>query len=171
MNYANIKKTTLVLAMTTVGVSFHASAFDTDQVQDSQTSYAEQFNQLDVSGNGLLTWGEAAKDKALNSKHFAKADKDHDGSLDKDEYAGIKTELGQKKVSQVVSDSVITTKAKAKLLAEESLKSFKISVETYKGEVILSGFVNDDATKAKAEELVAAIEGVKSVKNGLVVKG
>jgi len=171
MNYANIKRTTLILAMGAAGFSFHASAFDTDQVQDSQTSYAEQFNQLDVSGNGLLTWPEAAKDKSLNSKEFAKADKDHDGSLDKDEYAEIKTELGQKKVSQVVSDSVITTKAKAKLLAEESLKSLKISVETYKGEVILSGFVNNEATKAKAEEVVASIEGVKSVKNGLVVKG
>lgn len=170
MNYTNIKKTTLVLAMATVGFSFHANAFDTDQVQDTQTSYAEQFNQLDVSGNGLLTWPEASRDKSLNSKHFAKADKDHDGSLDKDEYAEIKTELGQQKVSQVVSDSVITTKAKAKLLAEESLKSLKISVETYKGEVILSGFVKDNATKAKAQEVVASIEGVKSVKNGLVVK-
>lgn len=171
MNYANIKRTTLVIAMTAASVSFHANAFDTDQVQDNQTSYAEQFNQLDVSGNGLLTWPEAAKDKSLNSKHFARADKDNDGSLDKDEYAEIKTELGQKKVSQVVSDSVITTKAKAKLLAEESLKSLKISVETYKGEVILSGFVRDEATKARAEEVVATIEGVKSVKNSLVIKG
>ena len=69
-----------------------------------------------------------------------------------------------------MSDSVITTKAKATLLKEESLKSLKISVETHKGEVILSGFVNDETMKAKAAEVVKNIEGVKSVVNSLVVK-
>jgi hyperosmotically inducible protein len=171
MNNINTKKTTLAVAMMVAGLSFQASAFDTDQVQNAQTSYADQFNQLDANSNGVLNWTEAAKDKSLNKKHFAQADKNQDGALDKDEYAEIKSQLGQEKVSQVVSDSVITTKAKAKLMAEDSLKSLKISVETYQGEVILSGFVKDDVTKAKAEQLVAAIEGVKSVKNGLVVKG
>ncbi len=92
---------------------------------------------------------EAEKDKSLNSKLFAQADKDNDGTLNKDEYAEVKSKVSEQKVSQVVSDSVITTKAKAKLLAEESLKSLKISVETYKGEVILSGFVANETIKLK----------------------
>ncbi|MDO8962225.1 MAG: BON domain-containing protein [Methylophilus sp.] len=170
MNNINTKKTTIALTMLAAGVSFHASAFDTDKVQDTQSSYSEQFNQLDVNKNGLLTMTEAEKDKSLNSKLFAKADKDSDGTLDKNEYAEVKTQVSEQKVSQVVSDSVITTKAKAKLLAEESLKSLKISVETYKGEVVLSGFVADETMKAKAEQVVATVEGVKSIKNGLVVK-
>jgi hyperosmotically inducible protein len=171
MNNINTKKTTIALTMLAAGVSFQANAFDTDQVQDTQSSYSEQFNQLDVNKNGLLTMTEAEKDKSLNSKLFTQADKDSDGTLDKNEYAEVKTQVSEKKVSQVVSDSVITTKAKAKLLAEESLKSLKISVETYKGEVILSGFVANENMKAKAEQVVATIEGVKSIKNGLVVKG
>ncbi|OYY49795.1 MAG: hypothetical protein B7X95_09935 [Methylophilaceae bacterium 17-44-8] len=170
MNNMNVKKTTTGLAILVAGLSFQAHAFDTEQVQNNQASYANQFNQLDVNSNGSLTMTEAEKDKSLNSQLFTQADKDNDGTLDKDEYAEVKTQVGEKKVSQVVSDSVITTKAKAKLLAEESLKSLKISVETYKGEVILSGFVVDESMKAKAEQLVATVEGVKSIKNGLVVK-
>ncbi len=159
-----------LLALLMAGASVQAFAFDTDQIQQNQSAYAEQFNQLDVSGNGLLTWGEAKKDKSLNSKHFTRADKDNDHALDQEEYAEIKTTLGQQKVSQVVSDSVITTKAKAKLLADESFKSLKISVETFRGVVILSGFVSDERLKEQAEAVVTSIDGVKSVKNGLVVK-
>lgn len=170
MNNINTKKTTMAMMLLAAGVSFHASAFDTDQVQDAQASYAEQFKRLDTNSNDLLTMTEAEKDKSLNSKLFAQADKDNDGTLNKDEYAEVKTKVSEQKVSQVVSDSVITTKAKAKLLAEESLKSLKISVETYKGEVILSGFVANETMKAKAEQVVASVEGVKSIKNGLVVK-
>jgi len=70
-----------------------------------------------------------------------------------------------------IDDGVITTKAKAELLAKKDFKSIQISVEIHKGNVILSGFVDDLATKKKAEQIVAKIEGVESVKNGLVVKG
>jgi hyperosmotically inducible periplasmic protein len=65
---------------------------------------------------------------------------------------------------------VITAKAKSKLLAEESFKSLNISVETYEGNVILSGFVNSNELKVKATEIVSSIEGVKSVKNSLMIK-
>jgi hyperosmotically inducible protein len=44
-------------------------------------------------------------------------------------------------------------------------------VETHKGEVLISGFVSEAALKSKAEQLVASVEGVKSVKNAIVVKG
>ena len=70
----------------------------------------------------------------------------------------------------MASDSWITTEAKGKLLAEENLKSFKISVETHKGEVLLSGFVGSNETKAKAEEVVSGIKGVKAVKNSIQVR-
>jgi osmotically-inducible protein OsmY len=69
-----------------------------------------------------------------------------------------------------VDDSVITTKVKAKLAANDFLKSFQISVETYKGAVQLSGFVNSQQAVDKAVEIAKGVDGVKSVKNDLIVK-
>jgi len=71
---------------------------------------------------------------------------------------------------QYVDDSVITTEVKASLANNDFLKSFQISVETFKGTVQLSGFVNSEQAVAKAGEIARSIKGVKSVKNNLVVK-
>ena len=73
-------------------------------------------------------------------------------------------------VGGVIDDSVITTKAKAAIFNTPDLKTLQISVETRKGEVLLSGFVDNDAAKMKAEEVVRNVGGVKSVKNSLEVK-
>jgi Predicted periplasmic or secreted lipoprotein len=69
-----------------------------------------------------------------------------------------------------VDDSVITTKVKSLLAADDFLKSFQISVETYKGTVQLSGFVNSQKAVDKADEIVRSVGGVKSVKNNLIIK-
>jgi osmotically-inducible protein OsmY len=71
---------------------------------------------------------------------------------------------------QFLDDSVITTKVKAAIFNEESLKSLQIEVETYKGVVQLSGFVDSAASVKKAGEVSGKVEGVKSVKNDLTVK-
>jgi osmotically-inducible protein OsmY len=71
---------------------------------------------------------------------------------------------------EYVDDSVITTKVKAKLADDDFFKSFQISVETYKGIVQLSGFVNSQEAVNKAGEIVRTVQGVKSVKNDLIVK-
>ena len=71
---------------------------------------------------------------------------------------------------EYVDDSVITTKVKALLAEDDFLKSFQISVETYKGTVQLSGFVNSRDAVNKAGEIVRSVQGVKSVKNNLIVK-
>lgn len=80
-------------------------------------------------------------------------------------------ETNKRPVGVVVDDSLITTKAKAKILATKDLKTLQISVETRQGEVTLSGLVDNEAVKMKAEQVVSEIEGVKSVRNGLEVKG
>jgi hyperosmotically inducible protein len=67
-------------------------------------------------------------------------------------------------------DSVITTKVKAAVLNEPSLKSAEINVETYKGVVQLSGFVNSQADINKALEITRNIKGVTSVKNDMRLK-
>jgi osmotically-inducible protein OsmY len=71
---------------------------------------------------------------------------------------------------EYVDDSVITSKVKAKLANDDFFKSFQISVETYKGIVQLSGFVNSQQAVNKAGEIVRSVQGVKSVKNDLLVK-
>ena len=76
----------------------------------------------------------------------------------------------QESTGDYVDDSVITTKIKSRLAADDFLKSFQISVETYKGTVQLSGFVNSEQASNKAVEIANSVEGVRSVKNSLVVK-
>jgi osmotically-inducible protein OsmY len=71
---------------------------------------------------------------------------------------------------EYVDDSVITTKVKSLLAADDLLKSFKISVETYKGVVQLSGFVNSQKAVDKASEITKTVKGVTSIKNDLIVK-
>lgn len=71
---------------------------------------------------------------------------------------------------EYVDDSVITTKVKSLLAADDFLKSFQIGVETYKGVVQLSGFVNTQKAVDKAIEITRSVKGVKSVKNDLIVK-
>jgi osmotically-inducible protein OsmY len=76
----------------------------------------------------------------------------------------------QESTGEYVDDSVITTKVKSLLAGDDFLKSFRISVETYKGVVQLSGFVNSQKAVDKAGEIVRSVKGVRSVKNSLVVK-
>jgi len=71
---------------------------------------------------------------------------------------------------EYVDDSVITTKVKSLLAKDDFLKSFQIRVETYKGIVQLSGFVDSQKVVDKAGEIVSSIKGVQSVKNNLIVK-
>jgi len=71
---------------------------------------------------------------------------------------------------EYVDDSVITTKVKALLAQDDFLKSFQIGVETYKGTVQLSGFVNSQDASIKAGEITRSVKGVRSVKNNLIVK-
>jgi len=71
---------------------------------------------------------------------------------------------------EYVDDAAITSKVKAALLEDSGLKSFVISVETFKNVVQLSGFINSGTLKAKAGAVAAGVVGVRSVQNNLVVK-
>ena len=71
---------------------------------------------------------------------------------------------------EYVDDSVITTKVKAAIFNEPSLKSSEINVETFKGAVQLSGFVKYQADINKAVEITRGVHGVSSVKNDMRLK-
>ncbi|NCC04228.1 MAG: BON domain-containing protein [Proteobacteria bacterium] len=71
---------------------------------------------------------------------------------------------------QYVDDSTITAKIKAEIFKEDSLKTLQITVVTYKGIVQLSGFVDSAKNVKKAGDIARSVDGVKSVKNDLVVR-
>ena len=71
---------------------------------------------------------------------------------------------------EYVDDTVLTTKVKAAIFNEPTLKSAEINVETFKGVVQLSGFVNSQADVNKAVTVARGVPGVKSVKNDMRVK-
>ena len=135
-----------------------------------QNIYTKEFKLLDVNSNGKLSATEIKKDELFNGGGFAKADKNHNGSLNEDEYATYKSKVQQKETKQAASDGAITSKIKSKYLVEKNFKSFDVSVETKDGIVVLSGFVDNQATKSRAGQIAAGVKGVKSVSNGLVVK-
>ena len=70
----------------------------------------------------------------------------------------------------VLDDSIITNKVKNALLTQTGGKGSDTSVDTRKGEVVLSGFVDDQAQADKEVELAKAVQGVRSVDNKLMVR-
>lgn len=71
---------------------------------------------------------------------------------------------------EAIDDSVITTKVKSALLAEKSVNSLDVSVETFKGRVLLAGFVKSDEQRRRAGEVAQSVTGVKQVDNKLEVR-
>lgn len=73
-------------------------------------------------------------------------------------------------VGTALDDSVITTKVKSALIADPEVKSFEIKVDTRKGEVQLSGFVDNQSQVNRALDIARRVEGVKNVSNHMTLK-
>jgi hypothetical protein len=76
----------------------------------------------------------------------------------------------QESTGEYIDDSTLTTKVKAAIFNEPTLKSAEINVETFKGVVQLSGFVSSQTAVDKAVEITRQVKGIKSVKNDMRVK-
>ncbi|MDD3182564.1 MAG: BON domain-containing protein [Alphaproteobacteria bacterium] len=76
---------------------------------------------------------------------------------------------GRETVGQYVDDTTITSKVKAGILADPALKSLQVNVETMQGVVQLSGFVDSSSSATRAVKIARRVEGVKSVKDNLLV--
>ena len=81
--------------------------------------------------------------------------------------AGTPTKEG---TGEYVDDTVVTSKVKAAIFNEPSLKSAEINVETFKGVVQLSGFVSSSANINRAVEVARGVPGVTSVRNNMRLK-
>ena len=84
---------------------------------------------------------------------------------------GCASTATQEGTGEYIDDSIITAKVKAEIFSDSSLKSAEINVETFKGVVQLSGFVNSREAIDRAVTLARDVKGVTSVKNDMRVKG
>ena len=85
-------------------------------------------------------------------------------------FAGCASTRTSEGTGEYFDDSTITTKVKSAILMDSSLKVLQINVETFKGEVQLSGFVDSAKSATKAAEVARGVKGVVKVKNDLIVK-
>ena len=137
--------------------------------EDAAMAVQGKFRTLDTDRDGFLSRDEAKKLRNY-TKAFTEADENGDGKLDADEFIKAEAVYGREQAAAYVNDSVITAKVKAALLKQAQLKSLSVSVETYRGHVLLSGFVNDAKQRDKAIQVASAVPGVVEVKDGLALK-
>ncbi|MBX9905754.1 MAG: BON domain-containing protein [Burkholderiales bacterium] len=136
---------------------------------------------LAIATAGVLSLGLIACDQKPSAEQVGK---DIDRAVDKTgeqlaqaaDKAGDKMERARTAVSEkaanagaAVADAAITAKVKSALVAEPGLKSTGIDVVTEKGVVSLYGTTVSDASRDRATQLAAAVEGVKAVENNLAV--
>jgi osmotically-inducible protein OsmY len=77
---------------------------------------------------------------------------------------------GRSGPGEVIDDSLISSKVKAAFAADPEVKATEVQVETYKGVVQLSGFVDNEQMVRRAVEIARGVKGVKSVKNNLLLR-
>ena len=84
--------------------------------------------------------------------------------------AGCGATWKKESTGEYVDNTVLTTKVKAEIFNDPMLKVLQINVESFKGVVQLSGFVDSKKASDKAAEIARSVKGVKSVENNMVVK-
>lgn len=138
-----------------------------DAARDTQATQDTKFRKLDANHDGRLSRAEV-RGIANYDSAFTQADDDRNGVLSADEFIKAEAIHDRQQVGAYVDDSVITAMVKGSLIKE--LKNLKVSVETYRGNVLLSGFVDNEAQIQKAVQIASSVKGVQSVKNGLAVR-
>lgn len=83
---------------------------------------------------------------------------------------GCSTSSNSESTGEYLDSSATTTKVKASLIDELGTSGFSIKVKTYKDVVQLSGFVDDGGIKQKASIIASGVQGVKSVRNDILIK-
>lgn len=83
---------------------------------------------------------------------------------------GMSVKDGKATVGNMVDDGIVTAKVKSALLADADVKSFDIAVATRKGEVQLSGYVDNQAQVNRAIDIARGVEGTQSINNEMSIK-
>jgi hyperosmotically inducible protein len=158
------------LAATVVAVSAALCAAPSALAADAPVSGNAKFQSLDKNKDGFLTKDEVRDIRGDYGKAFDQADANKDGKLDPGEFLKAEALHERMVTGKYVDDSIVTTRVKAALLKEPRLKSMDVSVETYNGEVLLSGFVRDEAQREAAKKAAMRVSGVAAVKDAMVVR-
>lgn len=118
------------------------------------------------------TLGERTREALHNVKEKTKDVMERAGDKTRDVASGTaqKTENAADRTGRNASDAAITTKVKASLVAEKDLSSMDINVDTEKGVVMLSGFVESKAEADKAVRVAKGVDGVTNVKSAIKIK-
>lgn len=146
------------LASAFIATSFAAHAQPTDK-----------FRSLDRDRDGFIQKSEVSQIEGYEAA-FAEADEDRDGKLSPDEFTKAEAIHDRAMLGKYVDDGVLTAKVKTALLRERGLKSTDVSVQSYRGRVLLSGFVQDDEQRQKALLVASKVGGVVTVKDGMTVR-
>lgn len=128
------------------------------------------FRSADSNGDGMVSLVEFSA-QGGHPQAFREGDGNNDSRLSQDEYTKAVANHDRIKAAKFTDDAWITAMVKAKLLKDEGVSGLAVSVETYKGTVQLSGWVEDPMQIVRAEKIAQSVEGVKSVRNDLMVKG
>lgn len=83
---------------------------------------------------------------------------------------GCAVTSGQESTGAYVDDATITTRVKSRFAEDKTVAATRISVETLKGVVQLSGFATSEAERQRAAQIAASVPGVKQVQNAVVVR-
>jgi Ca2+-binding EF-hand superfamily protein len=137
--------------------------------EDKPKSPDPKFDKLDKNRDGYVSRDEVRSLRDYG-KAFDQADENKDGKLDRGEFVKAEAVHDRIVTGKYVDDSLVTAKVKAALLREPELNSMDVSVETQAGQVMLSGFVQDDKQRQKAIKTASAVSGVASVKDAMQVK-
>jgi len=127
-----------------------------------------EFRRLDENRDGYLSSDEVRNNQVLR-QHFSEADLDQDGRLNANEVFIARNLNDRALAAGYAKDTWLTAKVKVALLREKGLDSMDVGVETSGQTVLLSGFVANAAQRNKALLVASNVDGVKDVKDGLVV--
>jgi Predicted periplasmic or secreted lipoprotein len=128
------------------------------------------FKAADSNGDGMVSMVEYAA-QGGQAQAFREGDTNDDSRLTSDEYAKAVANQDRIKAGKFIDDAWITAKVKALLLKDEGIKGLAVQVDTHQGTVQLSGWVNSPEQITQAEKIARSVEGVKGVRNDLLVKG
>jgi hyperosmotically inducible periplasmic protein len=129
----------------------------------------EKFRSLDKNGDGFISRDEAAALRGFDAA-LDEADDNKDGRLDADEFIKADSIFLRQQTGNYVSDSALTAKVKTALLRERGLKSMDVNVETHRGRVLLSGWVDNDEQRKTAVNVARHVDGVVEVRDGMNVR-
>lgn len=155
-----------ILSITAVAWGIPFALAEDSRVEDPVPS---RFLMLDANRDGVVSKNEVMSIEGYD-RFFSEADDNRDGKLDQSEFMKFQSLQDRAYLARVASDSAITAKVRAALLLEPRVDSLDVSVETYNGGVLLSGFVKDETQRRKAVQAAAAVRGVTRVKDGMAVR-